>query len=147
MYDFSLKIVKTRQMKYKQKLAKWREDQLFNLTDFHLKNSIKSNTFGFIKTRSSFPSLKKNINRRDILQDTVKDNKRYQEISHVIELNSSQNLMLMSADKVNIGDSDKLSNLNTKKKNILNKVESFIDEEKNALENDESAIANENVVI
>ena len=78
------------------------------------------------------------------------DNKRYQEISQIIDVNMSQNnLLLSSADKlINnlVSSNDFISKLNNKLKNKIDKIKNFIEEEKTVFERDEFEITDEKVI-
>ena len=126
-YDNTIKIVKTKQHKYNQKLVNWRDNQLFDFMDITHKRIINSNSLSGLKVRNTIQSQKinKDVNCNEILYcsgiNKKTDNKRYQEISQIIDVNMSQNnLLLSSADKlINnlVSSNDFISKLNNKLKN------------------------------
>ena len=155
-YDNTIKIVKTKQHKYNQKLVNWRDNQLFDFMDITHKRIINSNSLSGLKVRNTIQSQKinKDVNCNEILYcsgiNKKTDNKRYQEISQIIDVNMSQNnLLLSSADKlINnlVSSNDFISKLNNKLKNKIDKIKNFIEEEKTVFERDEFEITDEKVI-
>ena len=160
-YDHFIKVVKTRQQKYKQKLAKWKENKLFNIIDtfkspirhkytypLQLKNSTDKvpslkTSFDLGNSSSQFTFVKRNI-----------DNKRYNDSYNMIDVQASQNALSLSTSKMNqlfssLGnrENDIINSLNSITKETITKINSFIEEEKSAFQKEETDITNDKVKI
>ncbi len=158
-YDHFIKVVKTRQQKYKQKLSKWKENKLFNILDT-FKSPIRpkaTNPFQLKNSTDKVPSLKSsydlgNSNSQFTFVKRNIDNKRYNDLYNVIDIQASQNALSLSTSKINqllssVGnkENDIINSLNSITRETITKINSFIEDEKSVFQKEELDISNDKV--
>jgi hypothetical protein len=158
-YDHFMKVIKTRQQKYKQKLNKWKENKLFNIIDT-FKSPIRpkqNNPFQLKSSNEKVLTLKTsyelgNSNSQFTFVKRNNDNKRYNDSHNGFDAQPSQNALSFSMSKMNnlllsVGnkDNDILNSLNSITKETITKINTFIEEEKSLFQKEELDISNDKV--
>lgn len=148
-----LKLVRSRQHKFKQKLIRWKDQKLYDIVD-SVKSFVKPNSFTAFRSRNSIegiPNLKSSFDLKgsganfNVSRIKTVDNRRYNDFSNFVDVNTSQNLNASKLGPSMVKDSEVIISLNNMTKETIEKITNFLEEEKFAFDKEETTLKSDKV--